>query len=148
MRSPIAPLSERTPLTEIAHRFLASANNYLPVVDDEHRLVGVVALQDMKEYLRGHQEMAVIAHDLMRTSPPCVTPDQTLIEALPAVVASEQRNIPVVSSLHEKRLVGSVKRAEVLGLLSETIAPNRESGRIPQTELSFPTAGVDRLRGS
>jgi CIC family chloride channel protein len=128
MRAPVTSLSERTPLAEIAHRFLASTNNYLPVVDDKERLVGVVALQDMKEYLRGHQEMAVIAHDIMRTSPPCVTPDQTLIEAFPAVVASEQRNIPVVSSLREKRLVGSVRRSEVLGLLSETIAHTRQPG--------------------
>ncbi len=129
MRSPIPPLSERTPLTEIAHRFLASTNNYLPVVNDEHRLVGVVALMDMKEYLRANQEMAVIAHDIMRASPPCVTPDQTLVEALGAMVASEQRNICVVSSLHEKRLVGSVRRAEVLGLLSETISHSRQVGR-------------------
>jgi CIC family chloride channel protein len=126
MRSPVPPVSERASLTEIAHRFLASANNFLPVVNDEHRLVGVVALQDMKEFLKGHQEMAVIAHDVMRAAPPCVTPDQTLIEALPAVVASEQRNIPVVNSLMEKRLVGSVRRSEVLGLLSETIAHIRQ----------------------
>jgi hypothetical protein len=38
------------------------------------------------------------------------------------MLASEQRNVPVVNSLSENRLVGAVVRAEVLGLLSEAIA--------------------------
>ena len=125
MRAPVPPVPERATLTEIAHRFLSNPNNFLPVVNEEQRLLGVVALQDMKEYLGQDREMGVIAHDVMRRVPPCVTPGQTLVEALPAVVASEQRNVPVVSSLAEMRLVGSVNRAEVLGLLSELIAPTR-----------------------
>ena len=41
---------------------------------------------------------------------------------LPALLASEQRNVPVVNSLDERRLVGSVLRAEALGLMAEAIA--------------------------
>jgi len=123
MRSPVPPLSETAALSEIANRFLASASNFLPVVNERQQLVGVVALQDMKAFLTEGQNVGVIAQDIMRSLPPCVTPSQSLIEALPVVVASEQRNIPVVNSRKEKRLVGSLVRAEVLGLLSEMMAP-------------------------
>jgi CIC family chloride channel protein len=123
MRAPVPPVRETATLGEIAERFLTSANNFLPVVDAKMRLVGIVALQDLKEYLGAGEELrAVIAYDIMRPPPPCVTPNQKLLEALPLVLASEQRNVPVVNTLKENRLVGALARAEVLGIFSEAIA--------------------------
>jgi hypothetical protein len=43
------------------------------------------------------------------------------------VLASEQRNIPVVNSLIENRLVGALPRAEVLGMFSEAIAASGQA---------------------
>ena len=51
MRAPVPPVRENTTLPQIAERFLGSQNNFIPVVDAQARLVGVVALQDLKEYL-------------------------------------------------------------------------------------------------
>jgi CBS domain-containing protein len=122
----VPPLRETDAFPAIAGRFLSSSHNFLPVVDARQQLTGVVALQDLKEYLNSGPEIsAVIAYDVMRPAPPCVTPDQSLIDALPVMLASEQRNVPVVNSLREKRLVGAVARAEVLGRLSEAIAAGR-----------------------
>ena len=127
MRAPVPPLRETSTLGEIGDRFLTSANNFLPVVDVKGRLVGLIALHDLKEYLgSGEEVLGVIAYDIMRPPPPCVTPNQRLLEVLPVVLASEQRNIPVVSSLKENRLVGALGRAEVLGIFSEVIAASRK----------------------
>ena len=123
MRAPVSPVRESSTLGEIAERFLTSANNFLPVVDARNQLVGLVALQDLKEYLGAGEELrAVIAYDVMRPPPACVTPNQRLLDVLPVVLASEQRNIPVVNTLKENRLVGALARTEVLGLFSEAIA--------------------------
>jgi chloride channel protein, CIC family len=123
MRAPVPPVRETATLGQIADRFLTSANNFLPVVDAKQRLLGVVALQDLKGYLgSGDNVLGVIAYDLMRPAPPSVTPNQRLLEVLPVVLASEQRNIPVVNSLKENRLVGALARAEVLSIFSEVIA--------------------------
>jgi CIC family chloride channel protein len=123
MRSPVPPLKSTASFREIADRFLASSYNFLPVVDDAGRLLGVVALQDLKQHLGAVQEIsAVIAYDLMRPPPPCLTPDQTLVEVVPILLASEQRNIPVVTTRQENQLVGAVVRAEALGILSEAMA--------------------------
>ena len=123
MRAPIPPLRENTTLREIADRFLSSPNNFLPVVDAQHRLIGMVALHDLKQHLgSGHELGAVIAYDVMRPPPKCVTPNLPLLEVLPVVLESELRNVPVVSSLKENRLVGSLARAEVLAIFSEAIA--------------------------
>ena len=56
MREPVPPLRETASFRAIAERFLTSSNNFLPVVDADSRLLGVVALQDMKEYLNSGLE--------------------------------------------------------------------------------------------
>jgi CIC family chloride channel protein len=123
MRAPVPPLRENNTMPEIAERFLTTPYNFIPVVDASERLVGVVALQDLKEHLNaGDILSSVIAYDVMRPPPPVLTPNRMLIDALPVLLASEQRNIPVVNSFKEQRLVGSIVRAEALGLLSEAIS--------------------------
>jgi CIC family chloride channel protein len=129
MHAPVPPIREGTRLQEIADRFLTSPNNFLPVVDAKHQLVGLVALQDLKEYLNAGEELnAVIAYDVMRPPPVCVTPNQRLLDVLAVVLASEQRNIPVVNTLKENRLIGALARSEVLNLFSEAIAASNNSG--------------------
>jgi CBS domain-containing protein len=103
-------------------------------VDAQFQLLGVVALHDLKEYLGAGAELtAVIAWDLMRPIPPFLTPGQKLLDALPILLASEQRNVPVVSTIDEKRLVGSVLRAEALGALSEAIAASTSTTSSTET---------------
>src|SRR5205085_8173936 len=106
-----------------------SSNNFLPVVDGRQQLIGVVALHDLKEYLNAGMELsAIIAYDVMRPPPPCVTPNQRLLDVLPVVLASEQRNICVVSTLTENRLIGALARAEVLAIFSQAIAEKSATG--------------------
>lgn len=137
MREPVPPVRETATLQEMAQRFLTRANNFLPVVDGENRLLGVVALHDLKPFLNAGEELrAIIAYDVMRPPPPCLTPNQTLFEALPVVLRSEQQHIPVVKSQTDPRLVGALARAEVLGLLSEAMARSCEAR----------LAGPDRAR--
>ena len=128
-RAPVQPVRENATLSEIAERFLTSSNNFLPIVDAKQQLIGLVALHDLKEYLNAGDELsAVIAYDVMRPPATCVTPNQRLLDVLPVVLASEQRNIPVVNSLKENRLIGSITRSEVLNLFSEAIAAGSTPG--------------------
>lgn len=123
MREPVPPLAETATLKEIGQRFLTSPHNYLPVVDGQGRLTGVVALQDLKAYLNaGPGFEAVIAYDVMRPPPPCLTPNQRLHEALPLLLASDLRHVPVVNNRLECRLVGALVREEALHLFAEAIA--------------------------
>lgn len=135
MRSPVPPVRESATLGEIAQRFLTGANNFLPVIDAEDQLVGLVALHDLKAFLGAGDELrAVIAYDVMHPAPPCVTPDQRLLDVLPVLLASEQRNIPVVNTFQENRLVGALAKTEVLGLFSESIAARSKAQA--ETQLS------------
>jgi CIC family chloride channel protein len=142
MRAPVPPVQETATLREIANRFLTSANNFLPVVDGEHRMLGVVALHDLKQYLNAGRELdAIIAYDVMRPPPPCLTPNQRLLDALPVLLASEQRNVPVVNTFKDNRLVGAVVRAEALGFLSEAIAASSPTTKSSEPEAAKETPG-------
>jgi CIC family chloride channel protein len=122
MRQPVPPLRENTLFREMADRFLTSANNFLPVADERGRLLGVVALHDLKEHLNADVELSsVIASDIMRPPPVCLTPGERLSDVLPVLLGSELRSVPVVDNTTSFRLVGAVSRAEALGLLSDAI---------------------------
>jgi CIC family chloride channel protein len=126
MREPILPVRENATFQHLAERFLTSANNFIPVVNEDQRFVGLVALHDLKEYLHTGSELnGVIAYDIMRPAPPSLTPNQKLVDAFPALLQSEQRNVPVVNNHIEFRLVGSISRAEALQMLSEALAAKR-----------------------
>lgn len=122
MEPPVPPVRETASLQEVAGRFLSSPYNFLPVVDADGRLLGVVALHDLKEHLSNQDLGVVIAYDVMRPPPPTLIPSQRIIDALPVALASELRRIPVVNSVAENRLIGSLPRTELLSLLSEAIA--------------------------
>lgn len=123
MLAPVPPIRENATMREMADRFLTNSNNFVPVVDAEGRLQGIVALHDLKEHLGAGAELGVvIAYDVMRPPPKCATPNQLLVDVFNLALASEQQNIPVVNSVAENRLVGALSRAQVLGLFAETIA--------------------------
>jgi CIC family chloride channel protein len=93
---------ETAPLREMADRFLTSSNNFLPVVNVQNRLCGMIALQDLKEELNTGQDIqGVIAYDLMRPPPAFLTPNQRLIDVLPVLLSADLRNIPVVNNVKE-----------------------------------------------
>ncbi len=123
MLAPVPPLRDVDSFDRIAERFIKSTVHFLPVVNGAERLIGVVALQDMKEYLTmGDHLKSVIALDVMRPPPEVLTPDLRLDEALGILLSSELMNVPVVASRRDMKLIGSVVRIEALGLLSEAIA--------------------------
>ena len=128
MQPPVEPILENATLASIAQRFLVGSNNYLPVVDGDRRLVGVVALHDLKAYLGDVEVKGIIAFDVMRPPPPVLLPGERLLDALPTIVASDLRNIPVVNSRHEMRLVGAIVRAEALGVVAEAVDGSRKPG--------------------
>jgi CIC family chloride channel protein len=123
MMAPTPPLRDVDSFETMTERFIKSTYYYLPVVDGEERLKGIVALQDLKEYLTmGDHLTSVIAMDVMRPPPQVLTPNQRLDEAMSILLSSDMRNVPVVNRLSEMKFIGVVVRSEALGLLSEAIA--------------------------
>ena len=126
MREPVPPVRHTAKFREVADRFLTTTFNFLPVVDENDRFIGVIALHDLKEHLGTEFDFDnIIAYDLMRPPPDCVTPTQRLQDVLPVLLKSELRNVPVVNHPGDRRLVGSLQRSEALAMLSDAISARR-----------------------
>ena len=131
MVGPTSPIKETAVLPEISDIFLKSPRNYLPVLSNDKRLVGIISFQDVKAHLNAGEELrAVIALDLMRPVETMLTPNARLMDALPTIMGSEMEMIPVVNSEREMRLVGSVSRGKTHGLLSEAIGESSQENQI------------------
>ena len=129
MQPPVPPVHETASIKDMAKRFLTGSNNYIPVVNSNKRLVGIIALHDLKSHLTHDEDIkGIIAYDLMRPPPPVLSPGQPLLEALPIIVASEQRNVPVVNNPNEMRLVGCLVRAEAMTVVAEAIDGRSQPG--------------------
>ena len=102
----------------------------LPVVDEEHRLVGIITLSDLGR-LAGTRDVPpdLVAADVA-TPAESVTPADSLLEAIRRMGVRGTPSIPVVDP-GTGRLLGVVSRAHVLGLYERVVAGTGEHGAFP-----------------
>ena len=105
---------------EIASTFISQRFAWLYVIDDARRFLGVISLHDIKPYLH-HPEVAelIIARDILRPNFPVVPPDHTLAEALTVFSRHEGERLPVVQSLEDRVLLGTISKTSLLLALAE-----------------------------
>ena len=88
---------------------------HIYVVDHENRLLGAISLHDVKSFLdRPELESVVIAADIMDEDFPRVSTGQGMNEALHQFSAARSERLPVVDSLHSKRLIGSISKTDII----------------------------------
>ncbi len=87
----------------------------LPVTSEEGHLLGVVSLEQVHLASRFPDlRSIVLAADLMRTDVTPLHPGDPLDQALELFVENNLLELPVVDETPQKRLIGIVKRADVL----------------------------------
>jgi CIC family chloride channel protein len=128
----VADLLKPDPLTvpekarfgAVVATFARNRYNYLYVTDGAHRFRGAISLHDIKGHLN-HPELAelVIALDCMREEFPVLTPEMRLTQALAKFTGHDGERLPVVASLGDPLLVGTLSKTDLLLTLSH--APNR-----------------------
>jgi CIC family chloride channel protein len=97
----------------------------LPVVDDEHRLVGIITLAELGR-LAGSREVPpeLVAADVASEAE-TVTPEDTLLEAVRRMGVRGTPSVPVVDPA-TGRLLGVVSRAHVLAVYEHAVAGTGE----------------------
>lgn len=113
MGSSPRPLRAHEPLQEVLARFGSERTNFLPVVDQEDTLLGVVAATDLERALArdaGGSTLTVAA--LMREAPPLRVHD-SLEEAVVALGATDDEALPVLAA-EDDRLAGWLTHRRLL----------------------------------
>jgi CIC family chloride channel protein len=104
---------------ELVEKFVEHRLNYLYVVDAQSRLLGAVALHDIKPHLhRPELAQLIIASELMISDFPSVSVDAPLSVALERMLAHDGERLPVIDSDSSRVLVGALSKRDVLLALS------------------------------
>jgi CIC family chloride channel protein len=108
-------LPKNATFAQIAETFVQHRYQHIYIVDHENRLLGAISLHDVKTFLdRPELESVVIAADIMDEDFPRVSTGQGMNEALHQFSAARSERLPVVDTLHSKRLIGSISKTDII----------------------------------
>jgi CIC family chloride channel protein len=108
---PVIPAE--TSFTEMADKFAKSKHHGFPVVDKNNRLKGMVTLDDMESKM-GKKSHELTVADIATTSLITAYPDESLHDVVQKLEAKEVGRIPVVDRKDPSRLVGVLRRYDIL----------------------------------
>jgi CIC family chloride channel protein len=113
---------ERPPLTlepgdalsTALDRFAHATSAVLPVVDGEHRLLGVVDLEEIHLAAQAPDlGPLVVVVDMMRSDVRPLLPDDTLDHAMELFVENDLMALPIVDDLKRRTVLGLVRRFDI-----------------------------------
>jgi CIC family chloride channel protein len=111
----VAFVSEIMPLSGFLHFIKESIHMYFPVVNDKEELVGIISLRDIRPILMEESLMdLVIAKDIMTEDVITLTTDENLYDAMGKFGIKDIGQLPVVERDNPKRVVGMLKRTDVI----------------------------------
>lgn len=129
---PAETVRERTSLREMMPFVTDGHSHYFPVLDDEDRLVGVFSFNDIRRFLRNESVWdLMVARDVMTTPVIAVTPADDLTAVMRRFTLKNIDELPVVDTDDPTRLLGMLRRREVIAAYNEHIAREQEAARAP-----------------
>lgn len=136
MTSEPITVSQEVTLAEAEKIFEAHDFNGLPVVDQEHRLVGMVTKLDLLKAFAFIKRMKIPHYDtimgqfvsqMMERNPEVFTPETPLTRVLHKMIETGHKSFPVVDN---DRVIGIVAREDVLKALRRA-----STGELPDRQL-------------
>ncbi len=123
-----------TPVGEIQHLMLRRGLNAVPVVGEEHELLGLITAEDILCHILPTQEggppsgrRGLVARDLMTRSVLCVSESESLAAASRSLISRGVSKLPVVA---DGRLVGFLSREAVMKAFAEAFMTARSPRRV------------------
>jgi CIC family chloride channel protein len=140
-----------TPLEGLDEFFLKANRNAFPVVDDGGKLIGIVSLTDVRRALESRDDIRdLCVREIMTDTLVTAFPDESLNAVLQRMAPRDLSRLPVVSRDHPDRLLGVIRRNDVvraydLGLARRELdAPEappgiRRTGHVDYIEVDLPS---------
>lgn len=121
------------PLNDIVHMIADTRQTCFPVVDPAGRYYGVFGLNDIRQYLydsAGVGDLAV-AQDLARTDQQPLTLQMDLSDAIGQFASGRYEELPVVDEETPDRVIGLLRRQDVIAAYSSRLLAMRQDGSEP-----------------
>ncbi len=118
-----------TTLPQLMDRFHESGHHGFPVVDEWGDLYGIVTLEDV-EKATPHKDLPLTIADIATRSPVVAYPDQSVKEALGQLGGRHVGRIPVVDRTYPNRLLGVLRRRDVVTAYVEAMSAKPARNRV------------------
>ena len=114
------------PLSQLINELHESGHHGFPMVDESGSFVGVVTLEDVESALsRG--DVDLVAADVATRSPIVAYPNQSIHDAVAQLGGRDVGRIPVVDRSNPKRLLGVLRRHDIVRAYTRALGNPRAS---------------------
>jgi CBS domain-containing protein len=120
MSRPAVTVASGAPLTEALRLMALHRIHYLPVLDDEARLVGIVNTDDVLGTRRPGEAPAQMVGAVMSSPVVSIGPDAALSEAMRVMASRRVGALPVVDG---ERVVGMLSQSDIVAALAHPETP-------------------------
>lgn len=115
------------PIRELMTKLRRTGHHGFPVVNEKGELVGVVTIADVEAAMAQESPSALTVKDIASKSVVVAYPDEYIHDVIVKLGTHDVGRIPVVERKNPKRLLGVLRRHDVLSAYSKTIM--RKPGR-------------------
>jgi CIC family chloride channel protein len=109
------------PIRELMAKLRRTGHHGFPVVDEKGELVGVVTIADVESAMAQERPSALTVKDIASRSVVVAYPDEYIHDVLVKLGTHDVGRIPVVERRNPKRLLGVLRRHDVLTAYSKTL---------------------------
>ena len=128
-KTQVVTFSEATPLGDILHKASETEQNYFPITNAKGQMRGIFSLNDIRAYLYEEALWQVaIAADFARTDVRKVTPRDDLTVVLRRMTERNLDELPVVSEDESAKVIGLIRRKDVLDAYNKRLWALRQEG--------------------
>lgn len=101
--------------TKVVNFVLSRKDSEYPVVDSEGRVIGIISINDLKDFLfeRDSLSSLLIAGDLISAEFEPLLPEDNCYAAIEKMNKYQLEGLPVVDSLSSKKIIGMIWRKEI-----------------------------------
>jgi CIC family chloride channel protein len=127
MKRSFETVHEDTDIHELFERFIGGEHLYFPVVNDFGLLTGIISLQDIRSVMFEEDLKKIIqVKNIIRSHNVIVlTPDDSLNTAIEKFSFKDIGEIPVVNIYNRRRVVGMLKRGDVITAYNKELLRRR-----------------------
>jgi CIC family chloride channel protein len=128
-KRPVLTIDHRMPLRHLVRLVSSVESSYFPVVNGEGRMVGIFSLSDIRSVLPGiTSENLIFAADIATSPVLTVSPEDDLHTALQRFTLKNIDELPVVDSADPDRLLGMLRRKELIAAYHHEVERLRAQG--------------------
>ena len=111
----LATIPQTASLDQVFQAFSTAQQEFLPVVDDEDRCLGMISLRTLRQLLDEHDiGQAVIARDIAVPPPVILSPDDPATQALQNLITLDLPELPVAAPHAPQRIIAMLARGDLV----------------------------------